>query len=183
MIIHNERIEQVWRRELISSTRGKILEVSAGTGENFKFYPPSVQVVATDPSERILRQAREHAAVYKVSATFIVQSVEELEFEPQNFDTIVSTLSLCAYQHPEAVVARFSYWCKRGGTVLLLEHGLSSWRVIRWLQLIWAPFHYRYAGCHLDLDIPLLLRNSPLKVIKMKKKLMGITRMIWAAPS
>lgn len=183
MIVHNVNIERVWRKELIASTSGRVLEVGAGEGENFKFYPPMVRVIATDPSERILRKAREQAALYKVSARFIARPVEALKFESQSFDAIVSTLSLCAYENPGAVLWLFNHWCKLDGKVLLLEHGLSSWQFVRWLQRKLATVHHRYAGCHLDLDIAMLLSHSPLQIVEMKKKLLGTTSMIWAAPS
>ncbi len=51
------------RRENLAGLSGRVLEVGAGTGTNFAFYPDSVeQVVAIEPEQRLVGLAREAAA-------------------------------------------------------------------------------------------------------------------------
>ena len=53
--------DRKWRRRLLSFAKGKILEVSVGAGENFKFYPVKVDITAVDISEAMIEKAMEAA--------------------------------------------------------------------------------------------------------------------------
>jgi len=99
--------DQKWRKQLLSFAKGKILEVSVGAGANFKFYPAEVEVIAVDISAEMLDKAKDAARDSRVKATFINTAVENLHFESESFDTIVSTLSLCAYHDPVHVLKLF----------------------------------------------------------------------------
>ena len=55
------------RRENLAGLSGRVLEVGAGTGTNFAFYPDTVeQVVAIEPEQRLVGLAREAAAAAPV---------------------------------------------------------------------------------------------------------------------
>ncbi len=45
------------RRKLLAGLEGEVLELGAGTGANFPYYPPSARVTATDYSGHMLRRA------------------------------------------------------------------------------------------------------------------------------
>ena len=48
------------RRENLAGLSGRVLEVGAGTGTNFEFYPDTVtEVVAVEPEHRLVELARE----------------------------------------------------------------------------------------------------------------------------
>ena len=50
------------RRENLAGLSGRVLEVGAGTGTNFEFYPSTVgEVVAVEPERRLAAVAREAA--------------------------------------------------------------------------------------------------------------------------
>ncbi|HLG40755.1 MAG TPA: class I SAM-dependent methyltransferase, partial [Chitinophagaceae bacterium] len=159
-----KRKENEWRKQLLSHAKGSILEVGVATGENFKFYPKGVNVTATDMSARVIEKARGEAAAKGVNTTFIVSPVEELQLKGQRFDTVVSTFMLSAYEKPGEVIDQFNDWCKPDGKILLLEYGLSRYRVISWLQKKWNPFHYKKTGYHLDRDMMAIISASALDV-------------------
>ena len=98
MNISWKALERQWRKQLFSYATGNILEVGAGTGHNFKFYPVGVEVTATDMSARAIERAKAEAITHGVRSKFIVSPVEELQLQRQSFDTIISTFSLNAYQ-------------------------------------------------------------------------------------
>jgi protein-L-isoaspartate O-methyltransferase len=46
------------RRELLTGLRGRVLEVGAGAGTNFGYYPPTVtEVVAVEPEAHLRKKA------------------------------------------------------------------------------------------------------------------------------
>ena len=45
------------RRLLVAQARGRVLEVAAGTGKNFRWYPPGEAAVAVDLSIDMLKRS------------------------------------------------------------------------------------------------------------------------------
>jgi ubiquinone/menaquinone biosynthesis C-methylase UbiE len=172
-----------WRKQLLAFAKGKILEVSVGAGANFAFYPKNAEILAVDLSGEMIKKARESAADSGIQAGFIQSAVEDLDFAPESFDTIVSTLSLCAYDNPVYILGLFNKWCKRSGAILLLEHGQSKYRLIHWLQERLDKFQYRKIGCHANRDILGLVRQSGLRVKMYERKFLGAIYLIWAKPA
>ena len=178
-----KNFDHSWRKQLLSYAKGKVLEISVGTGTNFNYYPLAVEVVATDTSIRMIEKAKTKAAENGVKATFMVAPVEELQLEANSFNTIVSTFSLCESGNPLWILNQFNKWCKPNGTILLLEHGLSNNSIIRWLQKKWAPQYYKKTGCHPDTDIKDILEHAAPVIKKVEQKMGGTIYMIWASPN
>jgi ubiquinone/menaquinone biosynthesis C-methylase UbiE len=174
--------DQKWRRELLAFARGNILEVSVGAGANFKFYPPDSNITGVDISPAMIEKAKEAAMETGISARFMVSAVEELEFQPQSFDTIVSTLSVCAYPDPVNVLQKMNGWCKKEGSILLMEHGQSSYKLLQWVQHAYDPLQYRFIGCHADRNILQVVQQAGLEITKCERKFMGIIYLVWAKP-
>ena len=60
---HEAEAVRVLRRENLAGLSGRVLEVGAGIGTNFAFYPESVEeVVAVEPEPRLTVRARAAAA-------------------------------------------------------------------------------------------------------------------------
>ena len=49
------------RKRLVQRARGRVLDVGAGTGENFYYYPRSCEITAIDLSEKMLERAKRKA--------------------------------------------------------------------------------------------------------------------------
>ena len=171
-----------WRKKLLSKASGDLLEVSVGAGANFKFYPKNVKVTAIDISKEMIREARLAAYEHGISAHFICAPVEDVFFESEKFDTVVSTLSLCAYADPVETVRKMKEWCKPGGKLLFLEHGLAKPKVARWLQNKLDGFQYRKIGCHANRDILQIIEATGLQVQKVERKVFGMIYIVECKP-
>lgn len=114
------------RRENLEGLTGRVLEVGAGTGSNFGFYPDTVtEVVAPEPESRLREAAREAASAAPVPVTVVASTVEALDAgEP--FDAIVCSLVLCSVDEPEHVLNRLYTLLKPGGELRYFEHVASS---------------------------------------------------------
>jgi SAM-dependent methyltransferase len=156
------------RRTLLADARGRVLEVGAGTGLNLPYYrPESVStVVALEPDgamrRRLLR--RIGAGVATVPCEVHEASIEEAVFPDGSFDTVVSTLALCAVADAAGAVAALRRWLAPDGRLLFLEHVRASGLKGR-LQSAAAPvWRHTTAGCHLDRDTLKTLRRADLAI-------------------
>lgn len=175
--------ERVWREKLISCAKGRVLEVAVGAGANFHYYPKGIKLTAVDFSPEMLNKARLAAADYGIQAEFVLSEVESLAFPDNSFDTIVSTLSFCGYEEPGVILEAFNKWCKCDGQILLMEHGISSNRLIAGMQTVADPLFKKVVGCHLNRDIVQILQKSKLRIIKIEHYMLGTVHLVCAMPN
>jgi SAM-dependent methyltransferase len=110
------------RRENLAGLTGRVLEVGAGTGTNFEFYPATVtEVVAVEPERRLAAVAERAAAAAPVPVTLTTGTVEQFTDGGQ-FDAVVCSLVLCSVDDPEAVVGQLHSSLRPGGQLRYLEH-------------------------------------------------------------
>jgi ubiquinone/menaquinone biosynthesis C-methylase UbiE len=138
------------RPHIVGEAEGRVLEVGAGTGASFPYYPPAAQVVATEPDQYMLEHAQKHLAELGAGNIELRQaSVEELPFEDSSFDTVVSTLVFCSVDDPVRGMAEVRRVLKPGGTFRFVEHVRADigWqgRVQDAITPVWS---WLGAGCH-----------------------------------
>ena len=171
-----------FRKRIFQEADGYVLEVGIGPGLNFPFYNQDVTLTGLDFSHEMLKVARDAAKNYPFETTFIETDVETVEFNENTFDTIVSSGTLCAYQNPVTTLNNFQRWCKPGGKILLLEHGISTKKSIACVQKAINPLALKLVGCHQNRNITDIVNKSQLKVTKEERYLGGYLYLIWAKP-
>ena len=156
-----------YRKQLLLPLTGNVLEVGSGTGINFKLYPKGCHVIASEPSEHMLRYATERLQTEKVEATIelVLAGVgsEELEkhVPKDGFDAIVCTLVLCTIPNPELAVASFKKWLKPDGKLIILEHVHAHTQPRKGIHSFLNPaWKYFAEGCNLTRNTAKMLRNS-----------------------
>ncbi|MGH3563391.1 MAG: class I SAM-dependent methyltransferase, partial [Mycobacterium sp.] len=113
------------RRENLDGLSGRVLEVGAGTGSNFAFYPDTVaEVVAVEPEPRLREAARLAAATAPVPISVPATTVEALTVE-EPFDAVVCSLVLCSVEQPEDVLRQLYSLLRPGGELRYFEHVAS----------------------------------------------------------
>lgn len=168
---------------MLSSAQGKILEIAVGAGNNFSFYPEEVEITAVDFSSAMLKKAEEAAREKRIQVEFLKSDIESIEFEQGNFDTVISTLSLCSYTKPIEMLNNISRWCKPGGQILLLEHGISTNRVFSFFQNRLNSVTYRRVGCHQNREIIRLINESNLTIKHVENHWFNSVHLVWATPN
>ncbi len=116
------------RRENLAGLSGRVLEVGAGTGTNFEFYPDTVtEVVAVEPEHTLAEVAQQAAAAAPVPVTVSTDTVEQyLASGGEPFDAVVCSLVLCSVDDPESVLRELHSLLRPGGELRYLEHIASS---------------------------------------------------------
>jgi ubiquinone/menaquinone biosynthesis C-methylase UbiE len=111
-----------WRAEALSllPENSRILEVGAGTGLNFRFYPHGSSGVASEFSREMLKLASHKA---RPEGLNLVQAdAEALPFATAAFEAGFATLTFCTIPSPSNAFKEFRRVVKTGGRLVLLEH-------------------------------------------------------------
>ena len=150
---HEAKTIPILRRENLVGLSGRVLEVGAGIGTNFAFYPPSVeQLVAIEPEPRLAARARVAAAVAPVPVDVIGETVESFCRQEQ-FDAVVLSFVLCSVRDPAAVLQQLHSQLLPGGELRYLEHVASAGGRGRWQRFLDATVWPRFLGnCHSHRD-------------------------------
>lgn len=122
-----EHLFSKWRRELLSNTSGKILEVGIGTGKNIAFYPENVSLTGIDFSPKMIEITNKKLRENPRSNTRIIQmDAEEMEFADNTFDTVVTSCVFCSVPNAVQGLKEIKRVCQNGGKILMLEHVRSQ---------------------------------------------------------
>ncbi|KAA1250803.1 class I SAM-dependent methyltransferase [Mycobacterium simiae] len=150
---HEAQAVRDLRRENLAGLSGRVLEIGAGVGTNFAYYPKSVrQVVAVEPEPRLADKARGTAADAPIPVVVTGDTAEQFTAgEP--FDAVVCSLVLCSVHDPIGVLVHLRSLLRPGGQLRYLEHVASAGPRGRLQQFVDATFWPRVAGnCHTHRD-------------------------------
>ena len=115
------------RHGLLAGATGSVLEVGAGTGLNLPHYDGKVEsLVFTDPEPAMLRRLQKKVRDQAPLAKVLRAPAEDLPFEDDTFDTVVSTLVLCGVDDQARSLREIRRVLRPGGRLLFLEHVRSD---------------------------------------------------------
>jgi ubiquinone/menaquinone biosynthesis C-methylase UbiE len=170
-----------WRLTLWSKVEGKeILEVGVGTGKNFPYYLENADATAIDFSEKMLSRAREKAQKQGLRVHLFQMDVQNLEFQDNTFDTVVASFVFCSVPDPVRGLMEVERVCRPGGKVVLLEHVLSTNRILAWVMNLANPLVVGTIGDNINRRTVENVANSGLKVEKVTDLAAGIFKLIEA---
>lgn len=149
------------RKWVCSQADGEVLEVAIGTGLNLPLYPVGTLLTGIEWSPAMLDIARHRAEDLGLTVDLRVADAQALPFPDASFDTVVSTLSLCAIPDDRRAVAEMNRVLRPGGR-LLLDHIVSSAWPARALQRILEIVTVCYGGEH--------FRRRPLITLASRRR-------------
>ena len=115
------------RHGLLVQASGRVLEVGGGTGANLPHYGPAVaSLTITDPETPMLKRLESRVRAQAAPATVLRAPAEDLPFEDDTFDVVVSTLVLCGVDDQPRAVREILRVLRPGGRLLFLEHVRST---------------------------------------------------------
>jgi ubiquinone/menaquinone biosynthesis C-methylase UbiE len=142
------------RRELLAGLSGRVIELGAGNGLNFPYYPTSVtELVAVEPESYLRKLAIQAADAAPVPVTVIDGVADRLPVESNSFDAGVASLVLCSVPDQGRALAELFRVIRPGGELRFYEHvrgrnpGFA--RLQRAVDLFWPRVG---GGCHTSRD-------------------------------
>ena len=160
------------RSKIVPQALGEVLEVGIGSGLNLPFYDAKrvSSIVGIDPAAQMQTLARKRASDISIPVEVIAVDVQGIHADTDRFDTIVMTFTLCSIDDPVSALQEMARVLKPDGRLLFCEHGLApDLSVERWqhrLTPFWKPIA---GGCHLDRDIPALIRASGFAINELSE--------------
>jgi ubiquinone/menaquinone biosynthesis C-methylase UbiE len=160
------------RARIVPRAAGRVLEIGIGTGRNLPFYDHArlEKLYGLDPALQMNRLARKRMRAAGLEVELVDLPAEQIPMADGSFDTVLTTFTLCTIPDAVAALREMRRVLKPGGTLLFCEHGAApDASVRRWqdrLQPLWKPIA---GGCHLNRDIPGLLRQGGFKVDEMEQ--------------
>jgi ubiquinone/menaquinone biosynthesis C-methylase UbiE len=180
------------RARLLSSASGRVIEVGAGNGKNFRHYPAGVtEVVAVEP-ESTLRELAQREATNAASTIRVVEgTAEALPGDSESFDVGVASLVLCSVFDQDRALRELFRVISPGGELRFYEHVVShnarEARVQRLLDRTFYP--YVSGNDHLSRDTGAAIERagfaiescdrfgfSPVPLLPVDDHILGIAR-------
>lgn len=143
-----------WRRDLLASLTGDVLEIGAGTGHNVPHYPGMLRRLVLAEPDRFMRAKlatalEEHVLPFPVEV--VADAAGSLGFPDESFDAVVVTLVLCSVPDVDAALAEIRRVLRPDGRLVFLEHVAADDRPdrLKWQRRLEPVWKRLFGGCHL----------------------------------
>lgn len=160
-----------YRSLVVPRASGRVLEIGAGSGLNFRFYDKNVeQLYALDPSQRLLEMAKRKGRDSAIPITFLHHTGEAIPLDDQSIDTAVMTWTLCSIADPVTALREMRRVLKPKGKLLFAEHGLAADSgVQRWQNTLNPIWNRVSGGCNLNRRMDELIQSSGFRIVELDK--------------
>jgi ubiquinone/menaquinone biosynthesis C-methylase UbiE len=173
VLIHaamRQRNLAAYRGRIVPAAEGRVLEIGAGSGLNFRFYGSAVTgVVALEPSRRLAGMAEKAATAGAAPVEMLDASAEAIPLAAESIDTVVTTWTLCSIPDVARALDEVRRVLKPGGRLLFVEHGLSpDAGVRRWQNRLTPAWKRIGGGCHLNRPIASLIEQAGFAIDRLE---------------
>jgi ubiquinone/menaquinone biosynthesis C-methylase UbiE len=165
------------RDKLLAGLSGRVVEVGAGNGANFRHYPQAVEeVVAVEPEPYLRAKAEQAAREASVPVRVLDAVAGELPVESGSVDGAVASLVLCTIPDAAEALMEIRRVLKPGGDLRFLEHVRSDEpRKARVQRIsdrsgIWPLLG---GGCHCSRDTLAVIRDAGYDVERVDSFSLG----------
>jgi ubiquinone/menaquinone biosynthesis C-methylase UbiE len=161
-----------YRRKVLTEARGVVLEIGFGSGLNLPYYRQEavrqIVTVEVNPAMHALAQKRIEMCAIPVEPH--VLSSEQLPFDGKQFDTVVSTWTMCSIAGIGQALEELRRVLKPNGKLLFIEHGLSpDPKVQKWQRRLNPVYKTLADGCHLDRNFRQLLTEHGFRYQRLEE--------------
>jgi ubiquinone/menaquinone biosynthesis C-methylase UbiE len=160
------------RSKVVPMAEGVVLEVGIGSGLNIPYYDSTKisAIIGLDPSEELNNMAKKVAADKCLEVDFILGSAEAIPLPDNHVDSVLVTYTMCTIPDALSANKEMRRVLKPGGKMIFCEHGLAPDEgVAKWQARI-DPYWGKIAGgCHLNRDIPQLIRSAGFNIQSMEQ--------------
>ncbi len=159
------------RRKVVPAAEGVVLEIGIGTGLNLPYYDTNkvTRLIGLDPSEESWVLAGERAKALPFDVEFVGLPGEEIPLEAKSVDTVLVTYSLCTIPDPVKALEGMRRVLRPGGKLIFCEHGAApDEATLKWQNRINPMWKVLFGGCHINRNMPELIRQGGFDIDEME---------------
>jgi phosphatidylethanolamine/phosphatidyl-N-methylethanolamine N-methyltransferase len=166
-----------WRAKALAALpeNSRILEIGAGTGLNFPFYPRGASGAASELSGEMLKIARSKS---RPAGVHLLQScAEQLPFAARSFDAAFATLVFCSVASPPDAFQELRRVVRPGGLVILLEHVRPNGLLGYFFDAL-SLLTVAILDDHFNRQTAREAERAGLKLLSVERRVLGIVNII-----
>lgn len=170
----DKMVKEKWRREILQHVKGDVLEVGIGTGANLPYYPENIVLTGVDFSPKMLEAAAKKVTKkhFPFKVRLIEADIQQLPFEDNCFDFIVSTCVFCSVPDPVKGLLEIKRVCKPTGKIIMIEHMRSENPLLGFGMDLFNPITVNLWGANINRRTMQNIEKAELTVEK-SELLMG----------
>ena len=180
-----EKTQAEHRRRLLAGLTGRVVEVGAGNGMNFRHYPAGVtEVVAVEPEAYLRERAVERAAGSPAAVRVVDGVAEHLPVEDGWADAVVVSLVLCSVTDQAVALAEAQRVLRPGGELRVYEHVISHKPAVAGFQRVFTQVAWKrmVGGCHLDRDTGRAIADAGFEIVELDRiSVQGLSHLLGVA--
>ncbi len=159
------------RESLLKPASGAVLEIGFGTGLNLCHYPATItRLSIVDPALLLPMKVTHRMAAAPYPIQTVQVTAEQLPFSDREFDTVVSTWTLCTIPNAVRALREVERVLKPGGRFLFLEHGRSDdHKIAMWQDRLNPIQNVIGCGCNLNRQIDQLIIQAGLTIVHLDR--------------
>jgi ubiquinone/menaquinone biosynthesis C-methylase UbiE len=165
------------KRRLFSRMHDATLMVGAGTGNDFKYFPPGMNLVAIDISPKMLERAARKVTNYGGSIDLREMDVCDLSFADSTFDTVVTACTFCSVPRPIVGLRELHRVLKPGGQILMFEHVRSAIGPLAIMMDLLTPL-FRRIGPELNRDTVGNVQKAGFRLRRVENVYLDVVKII-----
>jgi ubiquinone/menaquinone biosynthesis C-methylase UbiE len=172
------------RREVLAGLGGLVVEVGAGSGANFRHYPPEVtRVIALEPEPYLREKAEQAATLVPLEVSVRPGLAHDLPLGDASVDAAVASLVLCSVEDPHAALAEMWRVVRPGGELRFYEHvrAVDADRA-RWQERVDVVWPRVAGGCHTSRDTTAVIEATGWRIEHRRDFELGAARFNPVAP-
>ncbi len=159
-----------YKRTLFASLSGTVLEIGAGTGENFPFYPAGLRWIGVEPNVFMHPHLLERAKTHNIAGELRAGVAEKLPVADGSVDAVIGTLVMCSVSSQEAVLSEILRVLRPGGRYLFVEHVAADAHTYRrtMQRLIKPVWRLMADGCEPDRETAAAVRRAGFSRVEVQ---------------
>lgn len=160
------------RERALAGLSGRVVEVGAGNGLNFRHYPGTVtEVVAVEPEPYLRARAAERARDAAVAVRVVDGHANALPVGDGEADAVVFSLVLCSVPDQASALAEARRVLRPGGELRFYEHVVSHRAGKAAFQRAFTAVIWKRvaAGCHMDRDTGRAIAEAGFEVEELDR--------------
>lgn len=150
------------KAELLKDHPKTVLEIGAGCGANMRYLRPGTFLIAVEPNPFMHEYLRKKAEKHGIRLSIVDEGAEQLPYENQSIDMVLSTLVLCSVDNPEQVLREIKRVLKPEGRFAFIEHvhAKENFFLSSIQRLVYKPWKWFFDGCRCNQDTSTLIVNK-----------------------